>query len=146
MSKKQLRYGSGFKGLLDPDSLKMDPKPCPGPMPLLADVHTAHPIAYISLFTSTSGHLGHHRCSPGTPVGASQKWLSKVTTLPFRLVDRYLRKLDQELHKFQLELEADNRYGNPADFGPCNQCPGAGLFFYWKRNQNLRWLRLHPEK
>jgi len=24
-------------------------------------------------------------------------------------VDRYLRKLDQELHKFQLELEADNR-------------------------------------
>ena len=22
---------------------------------------------------------------------------------------RYLRKLDQELHKFQLELEADNR-------------------------------------
>jgi hypothetical protein len=27
-----------------------------------------------------------------------------------RLVDRYLRKLDQELHKFQLELEADNRY------------------------------------
>jgi hypothetical protein len=26
-----------------------------------------------------------------------------------RLVDRYLRKLDQELHKFQLELEADNR-------------------------------------
>jgi hypothetical protein len=27
-----------------------------------------------------------------------------------RLVDRYLRKLDQELHKCQLELEADNRY------------------------------------
>lgn len=26
-----------------------------------------------------------------------------------RLVDRYLRKLDQELLKFQLELEADNR-------------------------------------
>lgn len=24
-------------------------------------------------------------------------------------MDRYLRKLDQELHKFQLELEADNR-------------------------------------
>ena len=23
--------------------------------------------------------------------------------------NRYLRKLDQELHKFQLELEADNR-------------------------------------
>merc|ERR1719369_612054 len=27
----------------------------------------------------------------------------------YGLVDRYLRKLDQELHKFQLELEADNR-------------------------------------
>merc|ERR1719305_1759391 len=27
----------------------------------------------------------------------------------YALVDRYLRKLDQELHKFQLELEADNR-------------------------------------
>merc|ERR1719158_1142808 len=27
----------------------------------------------------------------------------------YSLVDRYLRKLDQELHKFQLELEADNR-------------------------------------
>ena len=25
------------------------------------------------------------------------------------LIARYLRKLDQELHKFQLELEADNR-------------------------------------
>ena len=24
-------------------------------------------------------------------------------------MDRYLRKLDQELHKFKLELEADNR-------------------------------------
>lgn len=27
----------------------------------------------------------------------------------YNLVDRYLRKLDQELHKFKLELEADNR-------------------------------------
>ncbi|XP_040575436.1 inhibitor of growth protein 3 isoform X2 [Lepeophtheirus salmonis] len=27
----------------------------------------------------------------------------------YSLVDRYLRKLDQELHKFKLELEADNR-------------------------------------
>jgi len=27
----------------------------------------------------------------------------------YGLVDRYLRKLDQELHKFQMELEADNR-------------------------------------
>ena len=27
----------------------------------------------------------------------------------YALVDRYLRKLDQELHKFQLELEADHR-------------------------------------
>ena len=25
------------------------------------------------------------------------------------ILARYLRKLDQELHKFQLELEADNR-------------------------------------
>ena len=27
----------------------------------------------------------------------------------YGLVDRYLRKLDQELHKFKMELEADNR-------------------------------------
>jgi inhibitor of growth protein 3 len=27
----------------------------------------------------------------------------------YNLVDRYLRKLDQELHKFKMELEADNR-------------------------------------
>ena len=27
----------------------------------------------------------------------------------YNLVDKYLRKLDQELHKFKLELEADNR-------------------------------------
>ena len=27
----------------------------------------------------------------------------------YGLVDRYLRKLDLELHKFKLELEADNR-------------------------------------
>ena len=27
----------------------------------------------------------------------------------YALVDRYLRKLEQELHKFQLELEADHR-------------------------------------
>jgi len=26
----------------------------------------------------------------------------------YELVDRYLRKLDQELHKFKMELEADN--------------------------------------
>lgn len=26
----------------------------------------------------------------------------------YDLVDRYLRKLDQELHKFKMELEADN--------------------------------------
>ena len=26
-----------------------------------------------------------------------------------RIVDRYLRKLDEELHKFKMELEADNR-------------------------------------
>ena len=27
----------------------------------------------------------------------------------YGLVDRYLRKLDHELHKFKMELEADNR-------------------------------------
>jgi inhibitor of growth protein 3 len=27
----------------------------------------------------------------------------------YDLVDRYLRRLDQELHKFKMELEADNR-------------------------------------
>ena len=27
----------------------------------------------------------------------------------YGLVDRYLRKLDEELHKFKMELEADNR-------------------------------------
>ena len=27
----------------------------------------------------------------------------------YSLVDRYLRKLDEELHKFKMELEADNR-------------------------------------
>ncbi len=27
----------------------------------------------------------------------------------YSLVDRYLRKLDDELHKFKMELEADNR-------------------------------------
>lgn len=26
----------------------------------------------------------------------------------YDLVDRYLRRLDQELHKFKMELEADN--------------------------------------
>ena len=53
-------------------------------------------------------------------------------------MDRYLRKLDQELHKFQLELEADNRYGNPADFGPCNQCPGAGLFLLLEADPKVK--------
>lgn len=27
----------------------------------------------------------------------------------YDLVDRYLRRLDQELHKFKMELEADNK-------------------------------------
>ena len=27
----------------------------------------------------------------------------------YDLVDRYLRRVDQELHKFKMELEADNR-------------------------------------
>ena len=34
----------------------------------------------------------------------------KVTTANhlYALVDKYLRKLEQELHKFKIELEADN--------------------------------------
>lgn len=27
----------------------------------------------------------------------------------YELVDKYLRRLDHELHKFKMELEADNR-------------------------------------
>ena len=39
-------------------------------------------------------------------------WTGEETSRPnsfHTLIARYLRKLDQELHKFQLELEADNR-------------------------------------
>ena len=39
-------------------------------------------------------------------------WTGEETSRPnncFIFLARYLRKLDQELHKFQLELEADNR-------------------------------------
>ena len=39
-------------------------------------------------------------------------WTGEETSRPNNcpiFLARYLRKLDQELHKFQLELEADNR-------------------------------------
>ena len=39
-------------------------------------------------------------------------WTGEATIHPNNcliFLARYLRKLDQELHKFQLELEADNR-------------------------------------
>ena len=39
-------------------------------------------------------------------------WTGEGTSRPnncLNFLARYLRKLDQELHKFQLELEADNR-------------------------------------
>ena len=39
-------------------------------------------------------------------------WTGEETSRPnncLNFLARYLRKLDQELHKFQLELEADNR-------------------------------------
>ena len=39
-------------------------------------------------------------------------WTGEETSRPnncYNFLVRYLRKLDQELHKFQLELEADNR-------------------------------------
>ena len=39
-------------------------------------------------------------------------WTGEETRRPNNchiFLARYLRKLDQELHKFQLELEADNR-------------------------------------
>ena len=39
-------------------------------------------------------------------------WTGEETSRPKNrhvFLARYLRKLDQELHKFQLELEADNR-------------------------------------
>ena len=46
------------------------------------------------------------------PKKAMVWWTGEETSRPnsfHTLIARYLRKLDQELHKFQLELEADNR-------------------------------------
>ena len=44
-----------------------------------------------------------------TKVVEESKEKIQIAEESYGLVDRYLRKLDQELHKFQLELEADNR-------------------------------------
>ena len=46
------------------------------------------------------------------PKKAMVLWTGEETSRPNNchiFLARYLRKLDQELHKFQLELEADNR-------------------------------------
>ena len=46
------------------------------------------------------------------PRKATVWWTGKESSRPNNcliFLARYLRKLDQELHKFQLELEADNR-------------------------------------
>ena len=46
------------------------------------------------------------------PKKAMVWWTGEETSRPnncYNFLARYLRKLDQELHKFQLELEADNR-------------------------------------
>lgn len=37
-----------------------------------------------------------------------QNWMLLIVALSYKQVDRHLRKLDQELAKFKMELEADN--------------------------------------
>jgi inhibitor of growth protein 3 len=44
-----------------------------------------------------------------TKVVEESKEYIQIAEESYGLVDSYLRKLDQKLHKFQLELEADNR-------------------------------------
>lgn len=46
----------------------------------------------------------------------------------YDLVDRYLRRLDQELHKFKMELEADNR-GITEFLEKRNYCIGVSYIF-----------------
>jgi len=56
----------------------------------------------------------------------------------YGLVDRYLRKLDQELHKFQLELEADNRGITEVLESHFNQFQSKSNLRFW-RSAPLSW-------
>ena len=64
--------------------------------------------------------------------------LGQVTLVLSLLNRRYLRKLDQELHKFQLELEADNRGITEVLEAHFNQFQSKSNLRFW-RSAPLSW-------
>ena len=57
--------------------------------------------------------MGHNKNDTCDQKFVRRAWIHLICTFQFQecysLVDRYLRKLDEELLKFKCELEADNR-------------------------------------